>query len=92
MLIRFSASGAYVPLYITGKVLSMLCLIIWIFFSLRQIFNTRDILWAVFLFIAELGTVMGMAAAIPAVSGSVISFDGDDIPINGGGASIEGGE
>ena len=61
LLIRFDVSGAYIPLYITGKILAMLCLAVWMFFALEYIFGADKIMWAVFLCAADLGTIMGMA-------------------------------
>ena len=61
LLFRFDISKAYIPLYITGKTLALLCMFIWLFFALQQIFNVFRVLWAVFFCAADLGTIMGMA-------------------------------
>ena len=61
LLIRFDISKAYIPLYITGKALCLVCLVAWLFFTLRQIFSIREILWSVFLSAADLATIMGIA-------------------------------
>ena len=53
-------SRAYIPLYITGKAISLLCLIVWLFFAFRQILDTSRIMWAVFFCAADIGTIMGM--------------------------------
>jgi len=61
LLIRLDNSRAYIPVYIIGKVLGLLCMMIWLFFSVRQIPEISKILWAVFLCTADIGTIMGMA-------------------------------
>ena len=61
LLIRFDISKAYIPLYITGKALCLICLTVWLLFTLRQISDIRAVLWAVFLSAADLATIMGMA-------------------------------
>jgi len=52
---------SYIPLYITGKILALLCMLIWLLFTLQYLFDTYKILWAVFFCAADLGTIMGMA-------------------------------
>ena len=59
LLIRFDVSRAYIPLYIIGKVLGLMCVLIWLFF-IRRI-PEASIMWAVFLCAADAGTVMGTA-------------------------------
>ena len=63
LLLRFEASRAYIPLYITGKFLSLLCIMIWVIFSFRQVVNVSDVLWGVFFSAADLGTIMGILTA-----------------------------
>ena len=63
LLIRFNASRAFIPLYIVGKALCLLCVIIWILFSLKQkqgLF-APEVMWLMFLSAADLGTIMGMS-------------------------------
>ncbi|MCL1814322.1 MAG: hypothetical protein FWG27_00650 [Treponema sp.] len=52
---------AYIPLYITGKFLAALCVTIWLLFSLRQMPNPSNVLLALCICGADLGTIMGMA-------------------------------
>ena len=59
LFIRPAAFGAYIPLYITGKSLSLLCMIFWLLLSLNRT-GVERIMWAVFLGLADLGTIMGM--------------------------------
>jgi hypothetical protein len=59
LLIRFKEYKAYIPLYIMGKFLGMLCIMIWLLVMLGLVFNAREILWAVFLGAADLATIMG---------------------------------
>ena len=66
LLVRFKLSRAFIPLYITGKSLSLLCMIIWIIISLRFVLNSTVFIWAVSLSVADLGTIMGMVTIIPA--------------------------
>ena len=61
LLIRFDVSKAYIPLYITGKALCLVCLTVWLFFGLRHILSIREIPWPVFLCAADLVTIMGIA-------------------------------
>ncbi|MCL1812473.1 MAG: hypothetical protein FWG29_02995 [Treponema sp.] len=61
LLIRFDIFKAYIPLYITGKALCLVCLTVWLFFGLRQILGIREILWPVFLSAADLASIMGTA-------------------------------
>ena len=60
ILIRINYSRAFIPLYITGKSLSLLCMMLWILFSLRFTPNSAVLKWAVSLSAADLGTIMGM--------------------------------
>ena len=69
LFVRFTASRAYIPLYITGKTLSMLCAAIWILISNKPAFNTQEILWVIFLSAADLGTIMGMVTVMPSGHG-----------------------
>ena len=63
LLIRFEASKAFIPLYITGKSLSLLCMIIWILFALRGVSDFSMLFWSFSLCAADLGTIMGFATA-----------------------------
>jgi len=63
LLIHFDFSRAYIPLYITGKFLGLLCMMVWILFSLRFASHSSLLFWAVSLGAADLGTIMGMATA-----------------------------
>ena len=65
LCIRFDASKAFIPLYITGKALSVLCAGVWVIVLFQAVFAKPDIIWVVFLCAADLGTVMGMATGIP---------------------------
>ncbi|GHV85117.1 hypothetical protein AGMMS50230_07250 [Spirochaetia bacterium] len=73
LFLNFDTFRVYVPLYITGKSLSLLCMLIWLFFALQQFVFTAGgfsgqillgalsrVLWAVFLCAADIGTIMGM--------------------------------
>ena len=60
LFIRLDLYRLYIPLYITGKVLALLCMLIWLLFTLQYLFDTYRILWAVFFCAADLGTIMGM--------------------------------
>ena len=64
LLLRFEASKAYIPLYITGKFLSLICIMIWVIYSYRQVDNVLDVLWAVFFSAADLGSIMGMTTLL----------------------------
>jgi hypothetical protein len=47
LLIRFEISKAYIPLYISGKILSLLCMFLWMGFSLyRQFPPPPEEAWA----------------------------------------------
>ncbi|MDR0447540.1 MAG: hypothetical protein LBH07_02610 [Treponema sp.] len=61
LLVHFESSKAYKPLYIMGKSLSLLCIILWLIFTMHLILNIQRVLWAVFLGIADLGTISGIA-------------------------------
>jgi len=61
LLKNLSLYKPYIPLYITGKVLALLCMLIWLLFTLQYLFDTYKILWAIFFCAADLGTIMGMA-------------------------------
>jgi hypothetical protein len=61
LLIRSDGYGNFIPLYITGKVLALLCMLIWLFFVFQQIIDIRRVMWAIFFCAADLGTIMGMA-------------------------------
>lgn len=61
IFLRPGLSKAFVPLYLIGKILCVLCLMIWLFFTFRQIYFAREILWALFLCAADLATVLGTA-------------------------------
>ena len=73
LFIRFDSFRAYIPLYVTGKVFSLLCVSMWLLFPLRSIFNVTyifnvtapGIVWVVSLGAADLGTIVGMASAPP---------------------------
>ena len=75
LLIRFTASRAYIPLYMVGKSLCLICAIIWLLFTLKQKHNifSPEILWVVFVSAADLGTVMGMAATAAAAADAPVS-------------------
>ena len=59
LLIFFRQSRAFIPLYIIGKALCLLCLIVWMFYMLDKISGIREILWAVLLCVADFATIMG---------------------------------
>jgi hypothetical protein len=53
-------SKPYIPLYITGKCLALLCMVLW-FMDRLVISGADSIMWVFFLGIADIGTIMGMA-------------------------------
>ena len=59
LLFRFEAFKAYVPLYVIGKSLCILCIMVWVFFASRQVSGLREIMWAVYLCAADAGTIAG---------------------------------
>jgi hypothetical protein len=63
LLVRFNNSRTFIPLYITAKSLSLLCMILWIVISLRLVSHSSVFIWAVSLSAADMGTIMGMATA-----------------------------
>jgi hypothetical protein len=63
LLVRFDNSRTFIPLYITAKSLSLLCMILWIVVSLRLVSHSSVFIWAVSLSAADLGTIMGMVTA-----------------------------
>ena len=60
LFIRLNLYRSYIPLYITGKALALLCMLVWLFFTMQYLFDTYKILWAVFYCAADLGTIIGM--------------------------------
>jgi len=91
LFIRLENFKAFIPLYITGKSLALLCMILWLFTSFIQINITglERIVWAVFLGLADLGTIMGMAVlgtAIPTkTSSETVAETVSDVIIEEGG-------
>jgi hypothetical protein len=92
LLIRLEESLAFVPLYITGKLISLAALLGWLFFSIRELGGlSGSMIWALFLCAADFGTVMGMALlknAVPvrAAGGSTVEPElPEDNSGNGGG-------
>jgi hypothetical protein len=67
LLTRHDDSGAYVPLYIVGKALCVLCAFVWLLFLMRQEqgFLASRIMWLLFLSAADLGTIIGTALSVP---------------------------
>jgi len=59
LFIRPEVSRAYIPLYITGKSLSLFCMILWLLIARGA--GTDRVSWAIFFGLADLGTIMGMA-------------------------------
>jgi hypothetical protein len=84
------AMGTYKPLYITGKSLSVLCMVLWF---LEQITFpvVNFVLWTAFIGIADISTIVGMAAlgigAVQDVSTAQTTASSMDTeePINKGG-------
>lgn len=70
LLIRYKDSRPFIPLYITGKILCVLCMMIWLVFTLNArrdfIFmeQFKKILWVLFLITADLAAIMGMILQI----------------------------
>ena len=60
LFIRLDLYRAYIPLYITGKALALLCMLIWLLFTLQYLFDSGRVMWAVFFCAADLGTIMGV--------------------------------
>jgi hypothetical protein len=61
LLIRFDTSKLYIPLYLTGKILCLLCLLLWILFTLQRVQEIpRSVVWSFFIGAADIGTIMGM--------------------------------
>ena len=61
LLFRFDDFRAYIPLYIIGKILGLICILVWLLFTMRRVPDVSGVMWAVFLCAADIGTVMGTA-------------------------------
>jgi hypothetical protein len=75
LLIRPDDFRAYIPLYITGKALSLLCMVIWLVITMGQMLNVKGILWVLFLSAADMGTIMGTALRTNSVDRQDIRVD-----------------
>ncbi|MDR1388533.1 MAG: hypothetical protein LBJ31_00960 [Treponema sp.] len=60
LLIRFEASKQYIPLYATGKLVVLACVVVWLFFDLHLAGMRRPLFWA-FIGAADLGSLGVMA-------------------------------
>ncbi|MDR1307927.1 MAG: hypothetical protein LBK74_10190 [Treponema sp.] len=61
LLIRLEISKPYIPLYITGKAIGIMCLIFWLAAAFGPAGEIpRSMSWALFMGAADLGTILGM--------------------------------
>ena len=96
LFVHFQESRVFIPLYIIGKALCLLCVIIWMFFTLRQISDIREIRWALFLCAADLATILGTVMlngeSAPEAAILKIEVQESSIPESTITESAEGGE
>ncbi|MDR2768697.1 MAG: hypothetical protein LBB82_10280 [Treponema sp.] len=59
LLIRFEASKLYIPLYITGKLVALVCAAAWLIVNLRIAESRRLLFWALVAF-ADFASLMGV--------------------------------
>jgi hypothetical protein len=59
LLIRFEVSKIYIPLYMTGKLIALVCAALWVIFNLRIAGLHRSLFWA-FIGAADVGSLAGM--------------------------------
>jgi hypothetical protein len=85
LLIRFDFSRAYMPLYITGKILCLLCILLWILFTFQRIREIpRFVTWSFFIGAADFGTITGMVLLQQAYSASGGSYSQPEETQDGG--------
>jgi hypothetical protein len=81
LLIRFTSSRTYIPLYLTGKGLSFFCTFLWLFFSLPRLREMPQLmLWPFALAAADLGTLVGMVLLQDAPEETPSSGDAENLP------------
>ncbi|MDR2182092.1 MAG: hypothetical protein LBN92_05365, partial [Treponema sp.] len=59
LLIRFEASRLYIPLYVTGKLIVLVCAAAWLLVNLRIAAAQRLLFWT-FAALADFGSLLGV--------------------------------
>jgi hypothetical protein len=85
LLIRFEFSKAYIPLYMTGKILCLLCILVWMFFTIQKMRELPQFMvWSFFISAADIGSIMGMVLLQMQQSASADLPQSADVPQSAG--------
>ncbi|MDR1144224.1 MAG: hypothetical protein LBK77_08430 [Spirochaetaceae bacterium] len=79
LLIRLEISKSYIPLYITGKAICILCLTFWLAAAFGPAGGIpRSMSWALFMGAADFGTILGMVLLLPFNRGGAAPAGAED--------------